>query len=168
VGAAEQIFPAKCNFPPSSLWVFNTQLEELRCSAMLEKAKRSDKRIRAAIQGVTLAYNSSWGHTIKDGEQTQRIETTGTQALTDLLSGDTDLAFQVVLEIDIRWRIYVTIYNVTECGEEYIICLPVIDRDAPMIDIIHDLQMNIIPAAKKKRNESHILDWGYWGEICGN
>lgn len=133
------------------------------------QAKRlqiADAKIREALKGATVAYNSTWGHTEhSNGELTQKIETSGSQALCDLLGGDTTTAFGVILEIVIRWRIYITIYNVTEDGEEYLILLPVIDRADSMINIIHEIQGDLIPRALKKRVQAHLKDWGYWGEI---
>ena len=34
-----------------------------------------------------------------------------------------------------------------------------------MINIITEIQGAIIPVELKKRNQAHVKDWGYWGEI---
>lgn len=126
----------------------------------------ADFKIRKALKGVTISYNSTWEQDIREGEEgRQVVHTTGLEQLMDALKGDKEMTFGACIEIVIHWRVYLTIYNVTQDGEEYVITYPVIDRRDSMINIIAEIQGAIIPVELKKRNQSHVKDWGYWGEI---
>lgn len=130
------------------------------------KIARADKKIRDLLKGATIAYNSLWETELKEGEEgRQVIYTSGLERLKNVLNGDSETAFGATLEIVMRWRVYITINNVTQDGEEYVIIYPVIDRRDSIINIIAEIQGVIIPAELKKRNQAHVKDWGYWGEI---
>lgn len=130
------------------------------------KIARADKKIRDLLKGATIAYNSLWETELKEGEEgRQVIYTSGLERLKEALNGDSETAFGATLEIVMRWRVYITINNVTQDGEQYLILLPVVDRADQMLNILFDIQNNIIPAELKKRNHAHLVDWGYWGEV---
>lgn len=132
----------------------------------VQKLEMADAEIRKMLKGVMLSYNSTWEQDIREGEEgRQVVHTTGLEQLRDALKGDKEITFGACIEIVINWRVYLTIYNVTQDGEEYVILYPVIDRRDSIINIIAEIQGVIIPAELKKRNQAHIKDWGYWGEI---
>ena len=120
--------------------------------------KMADFKIRKALQGATIAYNSSWG-------SDAQYYPTGMERIVNLLKGDIDTACGTLMQIDIRWRVYITIYLKTQDGEEYAYLLPIIDKVCQMQRLEDEIEKAIIPSELKKRNESHIVDWGYWGEV---
>jgi hypothetical protein len=118
----------------------------------------ADFKIRSALKGATVAYNSSWG-------SDAQYYPTGMERIVNLLNGDIDTACGALVQIDIRWRVYITINCQTEYDEEYIYLLPVIDKVCQMQRLEDEIEKLIIPEALKKRNKAHVKDWGYWGEI---
>ena len=120
--------------------------------------KMADFKIRKALRGVTVAYNSSWG---EDAE----FYPTGMGRIIELLKGDIDTACGALVQIDIRWRVYITVFCRTQDGEEYAYLLPVIDRVCQMQRLEDEIEGVLIPAFLKQRNQAHLVDWGYWGEV---
>jgi hypothetical protein len=120
--------------------------------------KMADFKIRKALKGVTIAYNSSWG-------ESAEFYPTGMGRIIDLLKGDIDTACGTLVQIDIRWRVYITIYCVTQDGEDYVCLLPVINKVCQMQRLEDEIEQIIIPAALKTLNPAHIKDFGYWGEV---
>lgn len=116
----------------------------------------ADFKIRSALKGVTVAYNSSWGDKAE-------FYPTGMERIVKLLKGDIDTACGALVQIKIRWRIYITITCETEDGELYCYAYPVIDRVDEMQRLEDEIEDVTIPAYLKKR--VHVKDWGYWGEI---
>jgi len=120
--------------------------------------KMADFKIRSALKGATVAYNSLWG-------SDAQFHPTGMERIINLLDGDIDTACGTIVQIDIRWRVYITINCETQDGEQYMYALPIIDRVTQMQKVENEIERVIIPEALKKRNKSHVKDWGYWGEI---
>jgi hypothetical protein len=120
--------------------------------------KMADFKIRKALKGVTVSYNSSWG-------ESAEFYPTGMGRIIDLLKGDIDTACGTLAQIDIRWRVYITIYCVTQDGEDYVCLLPVINKVCQMLRLEDEIEQIIIPAALKTLNPAHIKDFGYWGEV---
>jgi len=120
--------------------------------------KMADFKIRKALKGVTVAYNSSWG---KEAE----FYPTGMGRIIDLLKGDIDTACGTLVQIDIRWRVYITVFCRAQDGEEYAYLLPVIDLVCQMQRLEDEIEGILIPAFLKQRNQAHLVDWGYWGEV---
>lgn len=143
----------------------------------------ADFKIRNALKGVTVAYNNSWEYeerlcecgkkiipkakTCSCGKEIPPIEfyTTGMGRIIDLLKGDIETACGTLVQIDIRWRVYITIYCVTQDGEDYMCLLPVINKVCQMQRLEDEIEQIIIPAALKTLNPAHIKDFGYWGEV---
>lgn len=122
-----------------------------------QKLRVADFKIRKALQGVMVAFNSGIGD---DG----LFYMTGWNRLADLLNGDSETALAVALEIRIRWRIYITI-NCESDWEHYCYALPVIDMVSDMHSLNTHIDSEVIPRALAQRNAAHFKDWGYWGEI---
>ena len=120
--------------------------------------KMADFKIRKALRGVTVAYNSSWG-------ESAEFYPTGMGRIIELLKGDIDTACGALVQIDIRWRVYITVFCRTQDGEEYAYFLPVIDRVCQMQRLEDEIEGILIPAFLKQRNQAHLVDWGYWGEV---
>lgn len=120
--------------------------------------KMADFKIRKALKGATIAYNSAWG---EDAE----FYPTGMGRIIELLKGDIDTACGTLVQIDIRWRVYITVFCITKDGEEYAYLLPVIDRVCQMQRLEDEIEGVLIPAFLKQRNQAHLVDWGYWGEV---
>ena len=145
--------------------------------------KMADFKIRKALRGVTVAYNSSWEYEKRlcecglintpkakhcsCGKEVPPIEfyPTGMGRIIDLLKGDIDTACGTLVQIDIRWRVYITVFCRTQDGEEYAYLLPVIDRVCQMQRLEDEIEGVLIPAFLKQRNQAHLVDWGYWGEV---
>lgn len=145
--------------------------------------KMADFKIRKALRGVTVAYNSSWEYEERlcecgkiivpkakhcsCGKEIPPIEfyPTGMGRIIELLKGDIDTACGTLVQIDIRWRVYITIYCVTQDGEDYVCLLPVINKVCQMQRLEDEIEQIIIPAALKTLNPAHIKDFGYWGEV---
>lgn len=82
-----------------------------------------------------------------------------------LLKGDLLAACGVVVEMSTRWRIYITINCESQDGEQYAYLLPVIDKVGQMQHLEDEIEKIVIPKALKDRNQAHVKDWGYWGEM---
>lgn len=145
--------------------------------------KMADLKIRKALKGVTIAYNSAWENEERYcecgkliipkakhcscGKEVPPIEfyPTGMDRIIDLLKGDIETACGTLVQIGIRWRVYITVFCRTQDGEEYAYLLPVIDKVGQMQHLEDEIEKIVIPKALKDRNQAHVKDWGYWGEI---
>jgi hypothetical protein len=127
-------------------------------NAKAKAVQYAERQLKAALRGITVAYNSTWG---------EKADFCGDnyQKLVNLLKGDEETAYGVSCLMPALWRAYVTINCETQDGEGYAYALPVIEREINLKNLTVEIETVIVPAALAKRNVAHVKDWGYLAEI---
>lgn len=156
---------------------FNHAASTDRLNSLIRK--NYEARIKEAFKGAMLAYNSSW-EDIHDDEAIERNEAgevcfynTGLQKVARVIAKYGDSNDLNVIDDDTRrrsvttqfaWRFYITINCETQDGEQYAYVYPIKNIVGKMENIEDEIEA-FIKSEVSKRNQAHVKDWGYWGEI---
>lgn len=126
------------------------QLEDLR-------ARNLEQRIRLALIGASLSYNSTWGNT--------EYHPSGFDKAMALVNNDVDFICAAAVSWPFNWKILLTVYCTDDYGVFYDQPVVITAENKPMSRLEGYIETEVLPMAKGLCNQRHIQNWGYWAII---
>lgn len=121
------------------------------------QAQNKERRLRAALVGASLSYNSEW--------PTTEYHPTGFEKAMEITGNNVDFVCAMAVSWPFNWEILLTVYCTDDYGKFYDQPVLIEAEHKPMSRLEDYIEFVVLPEAKSRCNQRHIKSWGYLATI---